>query len=170
MRQSHRVLSISVLPALLALTSPAFRIYNACVSTSLLRIITPLPRRGCSLSCPLCSALDSAQWESDRSIYSHNTKHPKPHTKILVKAVLKPLQEHWQQRGYAERLTLAKGNEHPMHPFQSAVNGECKAILPLSHLLGTLFLSINNRELISCGLSSPKPHTVQMQLRLYKNN
>lgn len=47
----------------------------------------PPPRRGCSLSCPLCSASDSAQGESDRSIYSHDMRHPKPHTEILVKAV-----------------------------------------------------------------------------------
>lgn len=124
MRQSHWVLSISVLPAFLALTNPAFRIYNAPVSTSLLRIITLHP--GGDAPSPALSALPRTALRGNLTDKSTFTKQSTPsHTlKSWWKLFVKPLWEQWQQRGYSERLTLVKGNEHPKHPFPSAVNGE----------------------------------------------
>lgn len=85
MRQSHQVLSISVLPALLALTNLAFRIYNASVNTSLLRIITL--HSGGDAPSPTLSALPRTVLSGNLTDQSTLTKHPKPHNKILAKAV-----------------------------------------------------------------------------------
>lgn len=166
MRQSQRVLSIPVLPAFLALTNPAFRIYNAQWAHHSSGSPAP-PRRGCSLSCPLCSALDSLS--GDLTDQSTLTKHPEAHTKILLKAAQNPART-VAAEGVKADFPLAKGNEHPMHPCQSAVHGEDGS--PLSHLLGTLFLPIRSlccpRFTISCGLSSPKPQLSKCSSGLIK--
>lgn len=165
MRQSHRVPSISVLPAFLMLTNPAFRIYNARVSTSLPRIITPTQEGMLPLlpSLPCLRQCSVGIWQIKL------TKQSTPsHTLISRWKLLETPARAVAAEGYSERLAFVKGNKHP---FRSAANGEdAEPSSALSHHLGTLFVSLSNRELISCGLSSLKPHTVQMQLRLDKNN